>query len=190
MHGPRTCAGPGGEGLSGLIGLIIRVGQGVAQQPAGYSGQGFSLRGEKGRYVLPPAFRNAIGEDRTLCVVKHDRWPCLRAFGRERTLKFEELLDREEEAALRRDKDFDRELRSMQLWGFTEIPFDASGRFVLPDHLAELGNLEGSIFFQGAGEFLTLWDPATLNEMGAGWEGAQATCRKLAADAAKKGGKK
>ena len=32
----------------------------MAKAPAGYRGQGFSPRGDKGRYVLPPAFRNAI----------------------------------------------------------------------------------------------------------------------------------
>ena len=33
----------------------------MAKALAGYSGQGFSPRGDKGRYVLPPAFRNADG---------------------------------------------------------------------------------------------------------------------------------
>lgn len=158
----------------------------MAQRPTGYSGQGFSLRGEKGRYVLPPAFRKAIVEgsgDRILCLSNHDRWPCLTGFGLARTDVFEAQLDREEEAALRLGKEFDREMRSVQLWGFTEIPFDASGRFVLPDHLAALAGLEGAIYFQGAGQFITMWDPERLYGMGAGWEGAQATCRKLASDA-------
>ena len=162
----------------------------MARQPTGYSGQGFSLRGEKGRYVLPPAFRKTIGEDQILCIAKHDRWPCLVGFGPERTDSFEAQLDREEANAVARGQEFDRELRSVQLWGFTEIPFDKSGRFVLPEHLGDLGGLNDAIYFQGAGQFLTLWDPAALYAMGTGWEGAQATCRKLADDAAKKGGKK
>jgi MraZ protein len=73
----------------------------------------------------------------------------------------------------------------MQLWGFEQVPFDASGRFVLPDHLAELGNLRDEVFFHGAGEFFTLWSPAELYAMGEGWEGPQAACRNLAGDAAK-----
>ncbi len=77
-------------------------------------------------------------------------------------------------------------MRSVQLWGFSEIPFDASGRFILPDHLGELGGLSEAIYFQGAGNFITLWDPEQLYGMGTGWEGAQATCRKFAADAAAK----
>ena len=80
---------------------------------------------------------------------------------------------------------FDRDLRSMQLWGFEQVPFDASGRFVLPDHLAGLGNLRDEVFFHGAGEFFTLWNPETLYAMGEGWEGPQAACRKLSGDAGK-----
>ena len=161
----------------------------MAQRPNGYSGQGFSLRGEKNRLALPSAFRKAVtdssGGERVLCVAKHDRWKCLTGFGLSRTERFEEYLDREEERATRLGNDFDRDLRSMQLWGFEQIPFDASGRFVLPDHLAELGNLRDEVFVHGAGEFFTLWSPDELAAMGQGWEGPQAACRKLAADIAK-----
>jgi len=154
---------------------------------SGYSGQGFSPRGEKGRYVLPPAFRNAIapaaGDPRMLCLAKHDRWNCLTGFGLARTESFEAQLDREEESALRMGRDFDRELRSIQLWTFSEIPFDASGRFVMPDHLAELGDIDDAICFLGGGQFFTLWAPRQLYKMGPGWEGQQAVCRKLEADA-------
>lgn len=158
---------------------------------SGYSGQGLSPRGEKGRYVLPPAFRNAIAptvdDERVLCLAKHDRWSCLTGFGLARTASFEAQLDREEENALRLGKEFDRELRSIQLWTFSEVPFDASGRFVLPEHLAELCGIDAAICFLGGGPFFTLWAPNQLYEMGAGWEGQQAVCRKLEADAASKG---
>ena len=86
--------------------------------------------------------------------------------------------------------DFDRELRSLQLWSFTEIPFDASGRFVMPDTLSELGEIGEQIYFQGIGPFFTLWNPERLETMGAGFEGAQAYCRKAVADAQARGGRK
>ena len=98
----------------------------------GYSGQGFSLRGEKNRLALPAAFRKAVtessGNERVLCLAKHDRWKCLTGFGLARTASFESQLDREEERATRLGREFDRDLRSMQLWGFEQVPFDASGR--------------------------------------------------------------
>ncbi|GGA08262.1 hypothetical protein GCM10010923_18080 [Blastomonas marina] len=154
-----------------------------------YSGQGFSLRGEKGRYVLPPIFRKAVkdsSEGRILCLAKHERWNCLVGFGLSRRLELEAQLDREERIAIDRDRDFDRDLRAMQLFGFAEIPFDDSGRFVMPEHLAGLGKLDEDIYFQGAGSFFTLWNPEQLYDQGEGWEGAQAACRALAAEAAAK----
>lgn len=166
----------------------------AGKAPSGYGGQGFSLRGEKGRFVLPPAFRNAIapGKDdaRILCLAKHDRWNCLSGFGIDRKDSIEDLLDREEDNAVRRGEPFDRELRSMQLWNFVEVPFDASGRFVLPDHLAELCTIDSAICFLGGGRAFTLWAPAKLYEMGQGWEGQQALCRKFEADANVKGRRK
>ena len=186
MQRPRLRAGRTGKACSGRGGE--KRGK-VATSAPRYSGQGFSLRGEKGRYVLPPAFRNAIAPTpqapRVLCLAKHDRWNCLTGFGLSRTASFETSLDREEERATRLGRDFDRDLRSMQLWGFERIPFDASGRFILPDHLADVGKLRDEVFFHGAGEFFTLWSPDQLDAMGEGWEGPQAACRKLADDAAK-----
>lgn len=164
----------------------------VAARSFSYSGQGFSQRGEKGRFVLPPAFRKAVresSEGRILCLGTHERWKCLTGFGLSRRDELPAQIDREEEQAIRRGVDFDRDLRATQLYGFAEVPFDDSGRFVMPDHLAELGRLDDGVYFQGAGGFFILWNPAELYAMGPGWEGAQAACRKLEADALSKGRK-
>ncbi len=159
----------------------------AGEKPVIYSGQGFSLKGEKSRFVLPPAFRKAVAESsdgRVLCLLKHERWPCLTAFGLSRREDLEQQIDKEEESALRRgDDSFDPELRRMQLFAFLELPFDASGRFVMPEHLIGLGNLTDGVYFHGAGKFFTLWNPEELYKMGAGWEGAQAACRALEAEA-------
>lgn len=142
--------------------------------------------------MLPPAFRKAVKESsdgRILCLAKHERWNCLTGFGLSRRDELDAQIDREEEQAIRRGQDFDRDLRAMQLFGFIEIPFDESGRFIMPGHLVELGQLADGVYFQGAGSFFTLWNPAALYAMGAGWEGAQAACRTLEAETAAKGRK-
>ena len=74
-------------------------------------------------------------------------------------------------------------MRATQLYGFSEVPFDDSGRFVIPDHLLTLAGIADGLFFQAAGGFFTLWNPAELARMGPGWEGAQAACANLAAEA-------
>lgn len=161
----------------------------MAQQPNRYSGKGFSLRGEKNRLALPASLRKEVTEasagERVLCLAKHDRWTCLIGFGLSRIETFEDYLDREEERATRLGKDFDRDMRSMQLWGYEQVPFDASGRFVLTDDLADMGKLRDEVFYHGAGDFFTLWNPEELYAMGPGMEGPQASCRKWQADAGK-----
>ncbi|MBW8754214.1 MAG: division/cell wall cluster transcriptional repressor MraZ [Sphingomonadales bacterium] len=162
----------------------------MASQPYSYNGTGFSLLRDKGRFVLPPQFRKTVrdssGDKAVLCLDKHDRWTCLIGFGLSRQDGFESQLDREETLAAQRGQDFDRELRGVQLNGFAQMPFDDSGRFVLPDYLAELAHVEDQLYFHGAGQFFVIWSPAELAKMSQGWEGAQAACRQLAAEAAGK----
>jgi MraZ protein len=160
----------------------------MATQPFRYSGQGFSLQRDKGRFVLPAPFRKTARESSlgaVLCIAKHDRWNCLVAFGRSLADGFEELLDREEAAAMKAGRDFDRDLRSMQLNNFVEVPFDDSGRFVLPSFLGERAGISEQIYFQGAGDRMTLFAPDELYKLGAGFEGIQDACRDMQADALK-----
>lgn len=165
----------------------------MAQGAYTYSGQGFSLRGEKSRFVLPPSMRKTVkessGGSKQLCIAKHDRWDCLVGFGLSRKDDFERQLDREEQMAFQAGRDFDRDVRSMQLYGFVEVPFDDSGRFVIPDHLTKLAQFGDQLYFQGAGAFFMIWSPEQLAAMGDGWEGAQAACISLAEEAVAKGRK-
>lgn len=159
----------------------------------GFSGQAYSPAGDKGRFVLPPLFRKAVkesSEGRVLCLAKHERWNCLIGFGLSRKLELERQLDREEDRALQKGDDFDRDTRAMQLFGFVEIPFDDSGRFVMPDHLKALGRVESGLYFQGGGRFFTIWNPDELEQMGSEWESAQAACASLMTDHSSKGARK
>ncbi len=154
----------------------------------GYSGQAFSPAGDKGRFVLPPLFRKAVkdsSDGRVLCLAKHPIWNCLTGFGLSRKDELEKQLDREEENAIRLNRDFDRDTRASQLFGFVELPFDDSGRFVMPDHLRSLGRIEDGLYFQGGGRFFTLWNPAELAKMGDEWASAKAACASFLDDAGK-----
>ena len=156
----------------------------------GYSGQAYSPAGDKGRFVLPPLFRKAVkdsSDGRVLCLMKHPKWTCLVGFGLSRKPELDAQLDREEELAARLGNEFDRDTRAMQLFGFQEMPFDDSGRFVMPEHLRSLANIEEGLYFQGGGRFFTLWNPAELAKMGEDWASAKAACDSLLADAKAKG---
>lgn len=156
---------------------------------AGFSGQAYAPAGDKGRYVLPPLFRKAVRESsdgRVLCLAKHDRWNCLVGFGLSRKPELEAQLDREEELASRSGREFDRETRSSQLNGFVELPFDDSGRFVMPEYLRKLANIGEGLFVQGGGRFFTLWNPDELAKMGDDWAAARAACAALVSETGKK----
>lgn len=176
----RGPGAPSGKGVRGQADVAF----------AGYSGQAYAPAGDKSRYVLPPAFRKAVkdsSDGRVLCLTKHERWNCLVGFGLSRREELEAQIDREEERALRLGKDFDRDMRSSQLNGFVELPFDDSGRFVMPDYLKTLASIGDGIFVQGGGRFFTLWNPDELMKMGDEWAAAKAACQALAGDA---GGKR
>jgi len=159
----------------------------------GYSGRGYSPLGEKGRYVLPPAFRKAViasSDGRILCIDKHPRLTCLVGFGLSRQDELLAQLDREEAVAWQHGRDFDRDSREAQLFGYLQIPFDDSGRFVLPDPLPGLANATGGLYFHGAGRSFTIWNPDELARMGGEWESAKASCNTLVAEAEVKAKKK
>jgi MraZ protein len=161
----------------------------MASQPFRYSGQGFSLQRDKGRFVLPAPFRKTARESSgnrpTLCLAAHDRWRCLIGFGLSRAETFEEQLEQEAADAARYNREFDRELRAMQLNNYTEVPFDDSGRFVLPQYLADPAGIGDEIYFQGSGANLVIFAPDELYKMGDGFQGFQNACRHMQAEAQK-----
>jgi MraZ protein len=158
----------------------------------GYNGQAYSPPGEKGRFVLPSAFRKAVkessGGSRILCLAAHGKYDCLIGYGTSHLPQLRAQLDREEERAIRLgDTSFDRDARAGQLFTYEALSFDESGRFVMPDHLRELGKVEEGLFFQAAGDFILVWAPDELFRMGPEFKSAQIACRRLMEAAGKKG---
>jgi MraZ protein len=161
----------------------------VAEKPVRYNGKGFSLRAEKNRLAMPASLRKDVatssGGERRLCIAKHHKWNCLIGFGLSRLETFDTWLDSEQARYTSLGEDFDRDALSMSLYGYEEVPFDASGRFVLNDDLAEMGNLRDEVFFHGAGEFFTMWAPDELYAMGPQFDAAKISCRRLQGEAGK-----
>lgn len=153
-----------------------------------YSGYAFSPAGDKGRFVLPPTLRKGVkdssGGVKTLCLAAHESLDCLVGFGLSRVEKLQQKLDGEQERAVQMQNfEFDYDTRAQQLFGFEQLPFDDSGRFVMPDYLRDLGRVEDGLFFQGAGDFFLIWNPEELAKMGPAYKAAQAACKKKMAEA-------
>lgn len=167
----------------------------MAGQPFIYSGQGFSLQRDKNRFVLPNVLRATVrdssGKDQ-LCVAKHPEWKCLVGFGMSRVAEFEGQLDREQDRADAAGRPFNRDKRAMALYTYQQVPFDGSGRFVVPDALAALAGIGEQIFFQGMGRSFTLWAPEELYKLDGDpeLEATIVTCRAMAASELAKAKKK
>ncbi len=134
-----------------------------------YSGPAISAIDDKGRLGVPANLRNSVPLDddkkgaRTLCVTRHERSDCLIAFGQDRLLRMMDDIAREEAVAVQQGKDYDRDAAYRAKFGLVEnVSLDGSGRFVLPPFLKQVGGLDGAVFFNGAGDYFEIWNPATL----------------------------
>ena len=163
-------------------------------QPLIYRGQGFSLRRDKNRFVLPNLFRATVRESSQapiLCLAKHESWNCLVGYGLSRTYEFENIINEEREFAMRAGLPFDRDMKAMTLYNYHEVPFDGSGRFVLPEDLAVLADVDDQLYFQGAGQYFFVFAPAALAAMTEPqFKGAQVACVSLAKAELKKAASK
>lgn len=166
----------------------------MEQEAIRYNGKGFALRGEKNRLALPLELRKDVlassGGERILCLALHHEFDCLIGFGTSRVATFDKWLEDEQRRYTELGKDFNHSAVSMALYSYETVPFDASGRFVLDDDNAELGFIENEVFFNGAGDFFTIWNPDILLKMeGREFRQAQISCRNARGKAKKGSGK-
>lgn len=166
----------------------------MSGSPAEYWGKGFSPRGDKNRFVLPPDFRNTVkdasGGDRVLCLDKHQELPCLVGFGLSRAQQFIDLVAEEKASKAAAGVPFNAELMLLKFGGFERVNFDESGRFILPEFLAEAAEVKDGLYFQGSGVHVTIWAPEVLFAMDSNWDIVKANCRSRMAEAALRGKRK
>jgi len=145
-----------------------------------YNGQDFSLKGGNDRFVLPAEFRKAVrdaGEgERVLCLQMDPNLPCLLGFGLSRQAELDEQLAEEQAQANREGRTFNRQLRSSQLFGFTKVPFDESGRFVLPPRFQKHAKVGDGLYFHGAGAEILIFNPEELMKLGDEWNHMKMAC--------------
>jgi MraZ protein len=162
----------------------------LAEAQIRYRGPGFSLQREKNRFVLPAQLRSMVKQSSggpMVCLVKHPDWTCIEGFGFSHVDEIEADIDRAEAHAKDKGLPFNKQLRLAQLNIMSEVPFDGSGRFVMPNSLMSVARIEKELFFHGIGDSFLIWNPDELMQMGEGWEAIKAACEDERARA--KGGK-
>lgn len=161
----------------------------------GFSGYGFSLKDEKGRFAIPVDFRADLklsSEGKTVCLDIHPEWECVSAFGISRKRDFNALIEQARQDALAAGRPFDRLTWQAQFNAFDKVAFDDSGRFIMPPDLVETYAIDDALYWHSLGDHIAIFTPTTLYERGP--EFMRPRCRRLErearAKAAAKGGAK
>lgn len=131
--------------------------------------QGSALNGvdAKGRVSVPAFLRSVIerrGDARTIVLAKHETFPCLSAYDPAyaalKHSKIERLLEKNEQEA-----GAQLAYQQSNLLAFAvseEVPYDSTGRILLPTMMRRKGGIAELALFLGVGETFQIWNPETL----------------------------
>ena len=114
-----------------------------------FQGSALNAVDAKGRVSVPSFLRSVIerrGDARTIVLAKHDSFPCLSAYDPAyaalKHAKLERLLEKEETSP---DAQLEYQQRNLMAFAATEeVPYDTSGRIVLPPMMRRKGELRGA----------------------------------------------
>jgi len=129
-----------------------------------FQGSALNAVDAKGRVSVPAFLRSVIerrGGAKTIVLAKHESFPCLSAYDPAyaalKHSKLERLFEKEEgnpAAAL------DYQQRNLMAFAATEeVPYDSSGRIVLPPMMRRKGGIEELALYLGTGETFQIWNP-------------------------------
>lgn len=123
----------------------------------------------KGRVAIPAGMRAAIeangAEGRNLIIAKHETDDCLIGYDRAWSALLHARLERKEDRAADAGRDYSPHNPARRAFGLIEdVPYDASGRFILPPMLKARAKLDDLAFFLGTGDTFEIWNPRILIE--------------------------
>ncbi|MGZ8998538.1 MAG: division/cell wall cluster transcriptional repressor MraZ [Allosphingosinicella sp.] len=136
-----------------------------------FQGSALNAVDAKGRLAVPAFVRNVIerrSDSRAIVIGAHEVLPCLTAYGRgyARNL-FNEMERRRLVEEQKGGSVDDHYARAHRLFGMVEdVPYDPSGRIVLPAMMRRKGAIEDLALFVGIGGVVEIWNPRTALEKG------------------------
>jgi MraZ protein len=136
-----------------------------------FQGSALNAVDAKGRLSVPAFVRNVIerrSDARAIVIGAHEIAPCLTAYGRGHARNLYNEMERrrlvEEDKGGSLD---DHYARARRLFGMTEdVPYDPSGRIVLPPMMRRKGAIEELALFVGIGGVVEIWNPRIALEKG------------------------
>lgn len=133
-----------------------------------FTGHALNAIDGKGRVAIPAGMRAAIeanGDGRNLIIAKHESDDCLIGYDRGWSALLHARLERTEDRAADAGKDYSRHNPARRAFGLIEdVPYDASGRFILPPMLRDRAKLTDLALFLGTGDTFEIWNPRILIE--------------------------
>jgi len=131
-----------------------------------FQGSALNAVDAKGRLSVPAFVRSVVerrSDAKAIVIGAHEIAPCLNAYGRSYARNLYQEMERrrlvEEEKGGSLD---DHYARARRLFGMTEdVPYDTSGRIVLPPMMRRKGGIEDFALFVGVGGTVEIWNPRT-----------------------------
>ena len=129
-----------------------------------FQGSALNAVDGKGRVSIPAFLRSVIerrGDARTIVLAKHEAFPCLSGYdpgyAALKHAKLERLLEKEETSP---DAQLEYQQRNLIAFAATEeVPYDSSGRIILPPLMRRRGRIEDLALFVGVGGTFEIWNP-------------------------------
>ena len=129
-----------------------------------FQGSALNAVDAKGRVSVPAFLRQVIerrGDARNIVLAKHDAFKALSAYDPAyAALKHAKLERLAEKTETNPASELDYARRTMMAFGATEeVPYDSSGRVLLPPMMRAKGGIEDLALFIGVGETFQIWNP-------------------------------
>ena len=129
-----------------------------------FQGSALNAVDAKGRVSVPAFLRQVIerrGDARNIVLAKHDHFQALSAYDPAyaalKHSKLERLLEKQETDPA---SELEHARRTMMAFGATEeVPYDSSGRVIIPPMMRRKSGIEDLALFIGVGETFQLWNP-------------------------------
>ena len=133
-----------------------------------YKGHTLNAIDAKGRVVIPAGLRQIVeqnGTGRLLVIGKHDSDPCLIGYDSGWAMHLHAQRTHRDSVQFDKNGTPAGSNPNRRAFGMTEdVPFDPSGRFVLPPFYKSRAKLDDLAFFLGTGDTFEIWNPHVLIE--------------------------
>jgi MraZ protein len=134
-----------------------------------FRGNALNAVDAKGRVSVPAFIRQKIerrSDEKAIVLARHEAFPCLVGYD----TRYAEIVAEENERKRLKEEDSDplaHYSRAYLTMGDTgEVPYDGSGRIVLPPRIRRKAAIEDLALFVGVGGTFEIWNPRVAVEQG------------------------